>query len=203
MLWGLVAIAAVGFFCLFSPWTQAISFWPVMGGMGLVLAGGSLVLSRGELKKQYAYEKSHLVAGVISAILLYGVFGVGHFLSVHLLPFAAGQVDSIYAIREGQNKWLIAVLLLCVIGPAEEIFWRGCVQRRLSEKYGLFVGFVAAAALYTLVHLWSFNLMLLVAAAVCGLFWGLLYAATDRLCPCIISHAVWDVLIFILLPIHS
>jgi membrane protease YdiL (CAAX protease family) len=66
----------------------------------------------------------------------------------------------------------------------------------------MLVGLVIAAAIYTLVHVWSFNLMLIAAAGLCGAFWGLLFAVTGNVWPCIISHAVWDVVIFILLPIQ-
>jgi membrane protease YdiL (CAAX protease family) len=42
--------------------------------------------------------------------------------------------------------------------------------------------------------------MLLVAAGVCGLFWGLLYWREQNLIPVIISHSLWDVMIFVLFP---
>jgi membrane protease YdiL (CAAX protease family) len=130
------------------------------------------------------------------------MFWLGHVVSTHILPFAASQLDSIYTLRTGQNRWLIAMLLMFIIGPAEEIFWRGFVQKRLSKKYGPLIGFIVAAAVYTLVHVGSFNLMLIAAAGLCSVFWGLLFAVTGNVWPCIISHAVWDVVIFILLPIQ-
>lgn len=198
----MLLIAAGGFFCLFSPWTQQVPFWPVMTAMGVFLASGSLILDRKELKPVYEFKFCYLPTGLASAFLLYAVFWMGHYFSTHLLPFAGAQVDSIYVIKAGQNKWLIAALLVCVIGPAEEIFWRGFLQRRLSNKYGWLIGFIVATMLYTLVHIWSFNLMLLAASTICGAFWGLLFAATGKLWPGIISHAVWDVVIFILWPIQ-
>ena len=91
---------------------------------------------------------------------------MGHFISTHILPFAASQIDSIYNIRAGQNKWAIVLLLFFIIGPAEEVFWRGFVQMRLSKRYGILVGLIVATAIYTLVHVWSFNLMLLAASAI-------------------------------------
>ena len=54
---------------------------------------------------------------------------------------------------------------------------------------------------YALVHVWAFNFMLLAAALVCGLFWGALYRWRKNLAPVIVSHAVWDVEIFILFPV--
>jgi hypothetical protein len=197
-----VLIAAAGFFVLFSPWTkESIAFFPLMTATAALLAMTSLVSERKQMRAVYAFKARFVPIGILAAGFLYGVFWLGHFLSIRIFPFAAGQVDSIYTIRAGQNPWLIAALLLFIIGPAEEIFWRGFVQRRLAKRYGVLIGLMAATAVYALVHVWSFNLMLLAASAVCGAFWGLLVAATGNLWPAIISHAVWDVTIFILLPI--
>lgn len=167
-----------------------------------LLAAASLVPDRKQLRSLYAFKPIYIPAGIIAAAVLYLVFWVGHFVSTYILPFAASQVDSIYTIRAGQNPWVIAGLLFFIIGPAEEIFWRGFVQRRLSKRYGILTGLIVAAAVYTLVHIWSFNLMLIAASAVCGAFWGLMFALTEKIWPCIICHALWDVTIFILLPIR-
>ena len=38
------------------------------------------------------------------------------------------------------------------------------------------------------------------AAGVCGLYWGLLFQREKNLIPLIISHVLWDFLIFVLFP---
>jgi membrane protease YdiL (CAAX protease family) len=50
------------------------------------------------------------------------------------------------------------------MGPAEEIYWHGFVQRRLTGRYGATVGVLATAVVYTLVHVVSLNFMLVAAA---------------------------------------
>ena len=201
-VWVTVSIAAAAFFVLFGPWTKAAgSFFPMMTLTAFLLATVSFILDRKSTGGIYAFKPVYIPVGLIAAAVLYGMFWVGHLVSIHILPFAASQVESIYTIRADQNPWLIAALLFFIIGPAEEIFWRGFVQRRLSKKWGLFVALIAAAAIYMLVHVWSLNLMLIAAAGLCGVFWGLLFAVTGNVWPCIISHAVWDVVILILLPI--
>ncbi|MCI0500047.1 MAG: CPBP family intramembrane metalloprotease [Planctomycetales bacterium] len=196
----MVLFAAAGFFVLFSPWTKnAVPFFPMMTITAAFLAAASLIPERNP--DIYAFKFKFVPLGLLAAACLYLLFWIGHFVSIRILPFAASQVESIYTIRAGQNPWLIAPLLFFVIGPAEEIFWRGFVQRRLSKRYGVFIGFVAAAAIYALVHVWSFNLMLIAAAALCGVFWGVLFVLTNNLWPCMICHAVWDVVILILIPV--
>ncbi|MEK6655039.1 MAG: CPBP family glutamic-type intramembrane protease [Thermodesulfobacteriota bacterium] len=51
-----------------------------------------------------------------------------------------------------------------------------------------------------MVHAVSLNPMLILAAGVCGLYWGLLYQREQNLIPLIISHSLWDLLIFVLFP---
>jgi membrane protease YdiL (CAAX protease family) len=88
------------------------------------------------------------------------------------------------------------------IGPAEEIFWRGLVQQRLETRLGRWGALATASILYAAVHAWSMNLMLVAAALLCGLAWGFLFARTRNLWPCIISHAIWDVAIFVAFPLR-
>ena len=53
-----------------------------------------------------------------------------------------------------------------------------------------------------LVHIWAMNFMLVAAAAVVGGVWGLIYRfRPDLLWTLIISHALWDVLVFLVWPI--
>ncbi|MCX6145762.1 MAG: CPBP family glutamic-type intramembrane protease, partial [Candidatus Kapabacteria bacterium] len=55
--------------------------------------------------------------------------------------------------------------------------------------------------LYMLVHIWAMNPMLLLAALVLGLHWGYMYYKFGSLIPGIISHSLWDTIIFVILPI--
>ena len=96
---------------------------------------------------------------------------------------------------------VIGFLLFFVMGPAEEIYWHGFVQRVLGERFGSAAGLFLTAAVYSLVHAVALNLMLLAAAAVCGLFWGWLYQREQSLIPVILSHSIWDVLIFLIFPL--
>jgi hypothetical protein len=86
------------------------------------------------------------------------------------------------------------------MGPAEEIYWRGFVQETLGGRLGKTGSLLLTSSIYALVHIVAFNFMLLVAAAVCGLFWGLLFLRERNLVTVMLSHALWDVMTFVLLP---
>jgi membrane protease YdiL (CAAX protease family) len=42
--------------------------------------------------------------------------------------------------------------------------------------------------------------MLVLAAAVCGLFWGVIYLKTRSVLLVAVSHTLWDLAVFILVP---
>lgn len=199
-----ILVAAALWFVMFSPWTAPyLNFWVTMALSGVVLSTLSLTLGkelRESLKNDFRW--SDIPIGIAIGALLWGIFWVGDKVAVWMFDFADGEIGSIYSMRDGMNYWIIGALLLFVVGPAEEIFWRGYVQGNLARKYKPLVAFLVTTAIYTLVHIWSLNFMLLVAAAVAGGLWGLLYLFyPKRLWALVISHAVWDAAVFLVFPI--
>lgn len=196
-----IIVAAAFWFVMFSPWTKEyVNFWTTMGIAGVTLILMSAFFGKG-LKKHFFFTIKDLLIGISSAAVLYGVFYLGDIFSKLLFDFAQDQVSKIYLMKAGENEWYLGLLLIFLIGPAEEIFWRGYVQRMLEPKYGGWTALIATALVYALVHIWSFNFMLIMSALVCGTFWGLLYKYNKNLVTLIISHALWDVSVFVLFPI--
>ena len=197
----LLAAAAGLWLVMFSPWTrQHVNFWAMMAASSGALAVAAMLLTRKRTGQWFAFRPLWLVVGVVSAAVLYMVFLAGHAISTAVLGFAGGQVSWIYTLRSAAPT-AVVVLLLLVIAPAEEIFWRGFIQTRLSDRLGRWPGMLLAAAAYCLVHVWASNAMLLAAAGICGLFWGWMMLRCRSLWPGIISHVVWDIVIFVVWPI--
>ena len=197
-----IGIAALLWFYMFSPWTSGLSnFWMNMSIAAVVLSVIAITGNGGPgLKTDHILEQ--LVLGIAIAVFLWGVFWVGDKLSQMMFSFARGQVDSVYGMKAGLPPSVITFLLLFLIGPAEEYFWRGYVQRNMSGKIGATAAMFVTAIIYAAVHIWSFNFMLVMAALVAGGVWGLIYRIRPSLLPAlIVSHAVWDALVFVILPI--
>ena len=200
-----IVVAAGLWFYMFSPWTAGLTnFWYTMTASALILI--FMAWSRGRDSQfsifNFQFSIRQLLLGIALAAALWGVFWVGDKLSSLMFGFARGQVDSIYGMKTGIQPWIIALLLLFIIGPAEELFWRGFVQQQLSLHWGENWGFVVTTAIYTLIHLWSFNFMLIMAALVCGIVWGGLYRLQPKWLPAlVVSHAVWDACVFVVFPI--
>ena len=153
----------------------------------------------GEMKFELTFKQVGL--GILLAAVLWGIFWTGDKLSSLMFDFADSQVDSIYSMGEKMPKWAITIQLLVLTGPAEELFWRGYVQKQLSTIFKPFVGFLITLGVYTLIHVWSLNFMLVMAAMVAGAVWGFLYYLKPSWLPAlIISHALWDATVFSIFP---
>jgi len=192
-----MVVAFIAWFFLFA--VPGTPFWIVISIATFVLGGYCLIVFPDTLKSDSKSWIRFILMGLAAAFALYLVFALGNII-VRFLSFGETQIESVYSTRQQASKPLITMLLLFPIGPGEELFWRGFVQRILMKKYGPFKGFIFATLLYTLVHLPSLNLTLLAAAFVAGAFWGLLYWKVGHIGPGLISHALWDVAAFTILP---
>lgn len=194
--------AAILWFIMFSPWTAPyLNFWTMMSCSAVILTTLASIFYPGIWKTAVPGWKD-LALGVAIAAALWGIFWVGDKLSSMIFGFARPQVDLIYGIKEGASFWTLSALLLFLIGPAEELFWRGYIQKSISDKKGGNFALILTTAIYTLVHIPSFNFMLVMAAMTAGAVWGLLYRFfPERLPAIVISHAIWDAAVFVWFPI--
>jgi len=196
-------IALSFWFLMFSPWTAPhINFWLTMSIAAVVLSCLSCFNQKTEFRNLFIFKKTDILIGIITAAILYSIFYFGRIILLEVSPSGQEEIGLIYATRKQASPLIIGSILLFLIGPAEEIFWRGYVQQHLGQRLGKKNGFWIATLIYTLVHIWSFNLTLLMASLVCGLFWGWIFLKNERLWPGIISHALWDFVIFVLIPLN-
>ncbi|MCG2814774.1 MAG: CPBP family intramembrane metalloprotease [Candidatus Aminicenantes bacterium] len=151
-----------------------------------------------ELKKP---PVRNALLGILSALLLYGFFAFGNWMSRELFSFAGTGIADVYRYKEGASLLRIALLMGFVIGPGEELVWRGFLQRRWENRFGRFGAFIGVALLYAAVHAVSGNIMLILAAAVCGLFWGFLYYKFRSIVLVVVSHTLWDIMVFLVFPL--
>lgn len=198
----LILVAAALWFIMFSPLTAPyVPFWYAMTFSALVLSISSSLAMPGWWRT-VKWGNGNFLLGVIIAIALWGIFWLGDFFSQLLFGFARQQVDMIYRMKADFSPWLLSGLLLFIIGPAEEIFWRGYVQKQLSARINPNYGWIVTIVLYTIVHVSSCNFMLVMASMVCGIVWGTLYRFfPDRFAAIIFSHALWDAAVFVWFPI--
>lgn len=188
---GLV-LAAVAWGALFG--LGRADFWSRAAVAGSVIGGYAIVVQRSELEDLLRPSVADVAIGVVAAGVLYGVFWAGNAILRRWLPAVAAQVDDLYDVRSVRRPArlpITAVLLL--VGPCEELFWRGLVQER--------AGFAVALAGYAAVHLWERKAVLVLAAVVGGMFWGALFSWRGTLVAALVSHALWDLAVVVWRPL--
>ena len=72
----------------------------------------------------------------------------------------------------------------------------------MMARFGNLAGFLVATLVYAGVHIFSGNLILILAALVAGAFWGLLYLWQRDLFLQIVSHSLWSAVIFAVAPVN-
>jgi hypothetical protein len=178
---------------------------PLLGGFWLTMTASSLVLLILSLLRISSVKGKvtfrGFLIGVGSALLIYGFFWAG-FHIVRGLPGLSQQVSWVYQLRGAAPISLVAAALLFPIGPAEELYWRGLIQGHFNKTFSPVRGLLVTSALYTLIHVPTLNPALMLVALTGGLCWGYLYNRLEDLFPVLVSHVLFDELIFVILVIH-
>jgi membrane protease YdiL (CAAX protease family) len=181
-------------------------FWQRMTWTGLTLGSLSLIAEPKLRRTRFGLREAAL--GLGSAGILYIIFQIGDRLARLILPKGGAEIGAIYGLEQLRPRKELAARLAFIIGPAEELFWRGLVQARLMKQFGRAPGYIMGTVAYGGAHLVTGNLTLIGAATIAGAFWGGLAALGVPPGALIISHSFWDVFIFLIAPtvkkeIHS
>ena len=168
-------------------------FWERMTLTGAALGG--LAFATGPEVRRARFRPGDVALGLASAAGLYAIFRAGDAFARQVMPQGDAEIGDIYALRELRPKEELALRLALVIGPAEELFWRGYVQSR--------AGYLVTTALYGGAHIVTENWTLVGAATVAGAYWGLLRALGAPLGALVASHVAWDIWIFLIGPTRS
>jgi membrane protease YdiL (CAAX protease family) len=133
--------------------------------------------------------------GVVSSFVLYIIFLLGGKISYYL--GFENLVLSIYGMVLNTNKIILSIALI-IIGIMEEIYWRGFIQ-------GIFINnvqypWILSSIYYSMVHIATFNYILVIAALIVGLVTG--YVAYQfGIIPSMITHIIWLELVIVIFPI--
>ena len=173
-------------------------FWDRMTTTGAIL--GALAIAGDRSLQRPKLRARDVMFGLGIAAGLYGIFQVGDRMARKILPAGDENIGDIYKLRELRPKDEIALRLAAVVGPAEELFWRGLLQRSIARRWGGVPAAVGATAAYGGAHLITGNPALIGAATVAGLYWSVLAFFGVPMAALIVSHVTWDIWIFLVAP---
>ncbi|WP_160720330.1 CPBP family intramembrane glutamic endopeptidase [Bacillus sp. USDA818B3_A] len=173
-------------------------FWYIFSGSILILIAFAML--QGEVDDEVSFGK-YISLGILSGLMLYLLFWLGfHAFQFLDLPVEK-SVKKLYRWYEPQAFWHYIALVL-VAAPGEELFWRGFIQKSLLKNLKFIWGILLGAVLYSSVSIYSGSFLLVFASFIAGLAWGLLYYWKKSMPLVIVSHIIFDIMIFIILPFN-
>jgi hypothetical protein len=140
-----------------------------------------------------------VVAGYALAITAAIVAAV--VISVTGLPVGENQVADVGRADPTAFLWLIPASFL-VIGPGEELLFRGVVQGRLRESFGPVAGVTLASAVFAAVHYVALTggtggrLVTVTVLFLPSLVFGAVYEYTDNLVVPVLVHGAYNATLF-------
>ena len=181
---------------LFFTFEDKLIFWYIFPASLLFLI--SISIAKEAIENQVPVWQ-FLFIGAVSGVFIFSLFWFGNLMiNMFDLPLFS-SVSALYRWYAPKEFWHYIVLML-IVAPGEEVFWRGFIQKRLITLVGRWMSIVVSAIMYASVHLYADHWMLAFSALFAGVLWGWLYAWKRSLPLVIISHLVFDLFLFIILP---
>lgn len=181
---------------LFLTFADRTIFWYIFSATMLILISFAIV--KEEIDDQVPFWQ-YVFIGFLSGILIFALFSIGNIVIKLLDLPVSSQVTALYNRYSPKELWHYLVLILIVV-PGEEIFWRGFIQKRLLAYSDKWMSVPVSAVMYASVHLYANNWLLAFSALVAGLFWGWLYAWKRSIPLVIVSHLLFDLFLFVISP---
>jgi len=128
-----------------------------------------------------------MVATCAAVVLVDQVYVINQ----HFTPVPEEYADQIRELKpQNALQLVVTVLGLCLLVPvAEEMVFRGMIQRIFSRNMGPILGVLLAGAIFGAVHL---SAHLLISITCFGLFLGFLFESTGNLVYPMVAHAIFN-----------
>ncbi|MEO7327765.1 MAG: CPBP family glutamic-type intramembrane protease, partial [Minicystis sp.] len=162
----------------------------------LATAAAALALGRARLAALFARDAREAAGAALLGIVL---VGATH-LAFRLVPASlAHHVAGLYASIDVATPRAARAALTLAVVVAEELVWRGCALALASAPRP--ASAALAVALYALPQLAGGEWLLLVAAVALGALFTAQRLRSGGLLAPLITHAIWSIAIFVLLPL--
>ena len=196
----IAAVTLVGWNGVFLG-TAATGVLAPIAAFASAVALGALGLQRHDLSRWFTVSVGRVAGGIGLGVALAGLSWWAWMLAVQLPLDLEPAVASLYATLRKPPGPVAGLPLVVLTIVAEEIIFRGLLQESLRARLGPARAIGAVAALYALANLGSGTWVLPVMALLLGLFWGWLAERTRGLVVPLLCHLVWDIILFVLLPL--
>lgn len=181
---------------------------PVVGivlfEVACLLVGGGYLLLAGDLPVGLALPtQSELLLALLAVPFPFALAAV----SRRVLDALGVEGETALSVPDGQLPWFVLVSLV-LVGPAEEMLYRGVVQGLLVQPLGTGGGVLLMGVLFGAVHYPTYGAESLadvdagvvaggLQTAAVGVVYGALYVATGNLLVPVVAHSLYDAALFV------
>ena len=192
-------LIAVVYALLYFTFSNEKIFWYIYTFTMLIFTAVSFILGKMEDEVQ-TWE--YLIFGIGYGTLTYGLIATGYSFFSIFTDMAEVSVDHFLSNFGPTTVWHYLLLIL-IIAPGEEFFWRGFVQQKLKTTMSPFFAVVISSLLFSLSLSFSGFWLGVLAAFISGMFWGVLYEWKKSMPLIIVAHITMVILLFLVLPLTS
>ncbi|MDI7742827.1 type II CAAX endopeptidase family protein [Lysinibacillus fusiformis] len=165
-----------------------------------LLVGIAIAMLYGKFKDELS-TWHYLLFGIGYGTILYGLIRLG-FLFITKINSSAENTIAIFLETYGPDNIWHYILLIFIIVIGEELFWRGFIQQHLKNYLSPKLAVIGTSILFALSVAISGFWLGVIAAFLAGLIWGFLYEWKKSLPLVIVSHEVFILLLFMILPLY-
>ncbi|MBW8348734.1 CPBP family intramembrane metalloprotease [Bacillus sp. IITD106] len=195
--WKLMIGFILAFLLIYLTFESNQVFWYLYTATMLFLISFAII---NEKLDDEVSTRQYISIGILSGVALFLLFAAGDWIISFLPKTFSSQVSKLYSRFSLEWIWHYFVLFFIVI-PGEEIFWRGFILKRLMRKMSSGKAILASAFINAIAFSLSGYYILMIAAFVSGLVWGILYVWKRSMPLLIVSHIVFDLLLLIIFPL--
>lgn len=151
-------------------------------------------------REWFRWRAGSISWGIASGIAFAAVTHIGTMLALGLDARVGPMISDLYGAVNFPPGPVAAFPVVILVAGMEEIVWRG-VAFDLLESQGIRLAAVLSVILYTLPPIASLSIPLVAAGLICGVLWTALRLWRGDLWAPLVSHIVWNGLIFALWPL--
>lgn len=140
---------------------------------------------------------------ILTAIGVVGLIAINYSLHAVFVLFNIPIAPNILTDLTDPTQYLIlGVVSVLIIGPTEELLFRGVIQKRLTETFSTAAAIIITSGIFSLFHIQALAGSSGVLASIITIFvlsgvLGILYARTKNLLVVMLIHGLFNMFVFI------
>jgi uncharacterized protein len=113
------------------------------------------------------------------------------------------QPKPLIAVLDPINLITATIILIISTGLAEELLFRGIIQKNAENVFGIFLGLLYTSILFTALHIGWNNLYDLIFVFLVAMFYGYAFQKTRSIVGVTLSHGISNSFLFLIVPFYA